>query len=44
MQYRDYGDNGARDPSPELQAYFANASYPADLLARAKEIAKTAGY
>jgi len=28
----------------ELQAYFATASYPADLLARAKEIAKSAGY
>ncbi len=28
----------------ELQAYFASASYPADLIARAKEIAKTAGY
>jgi hypothetical protein len=31
-------------PGAELQAYFANASYPPDLIARAKEIAKTAGY
>jgi tripartite-type tricarboxylate transporter receptor subunit TctC len=31
-------------PGAELQAYFANASYPANLLARAKAVAKTAGY
>lgn len=31
-------------PGAELQAYFATASYPDDLLARAREIAKAAGY
>ncbi len=34
------------DPMPgaELQSYFASASYPADLIERAKAIAKMAGY